>query len=91
VPKKLSSSRLWDATVLDTFAWGHKPIARQAGFPATKAEDAKCQKYHDLESNYHFQSVAIEITDMYSKFTVPCRKRSSINKVAELGCGGLMT
>jgi len=72
-----------DATVVDTFAWGHykdsarqagfaatkaeaafawghyKDSARQAGFAATKAEAAKCQKYLDLQSNYHFQPVAI--------------------------------
>ena len=33
---------------------------KQAGFAATKAEVGKCQKYHDLQSNYHFQPVAIE-------------------------------
>jgi len=35
------------ATVVDTFAQGHyKDSARQAGFAATKAEAAKCKKYH---------------------------------------------
>ena len=44
-------SLVWDATVVDTFAQGHyKDSARQAGFAATKAEAAKCQKYHDLQS-----------------------------------------
>jgi len=38
---------------------------------ATKAEDAKCQKCHDLQSNYHFQPVAIETTGVYSKSTAP--------------------
>jgi len=38
-------SLVWDATVVDTFAQGHyKDSARQAGFAATKAEGAKCQK-----------------------------------------------
>jgi len=47
--------------LVDTFAWGdHKDVARQPGFSATKAEAAKCQKCHDLQSNYHFQPVAIE-------------------------------
>jgi len=56
-------SLVWDATVVDIFSQGHyKDSARQAGFAATKAEAAKCQKYHDLQSNYHFQPVAIETT-----------------------------
>ena len=65
---------VWDATVVDTFAQGHqayKDSARQAGFAATKAEAAKCQKYHDLKSNYHFQPVAIETTGQYGKSTSP--------------------
>jgi len=45
--------------------------ASQAGFAATKAEAAKCQKYHDLQSNNHFQPVAIEITGVYGKSTAP--------------------
>jgi len=58
---------------VDTFTWGHyKDTARQAGFVATKAEDAKCQKYHDLQSNYHFQPVEIETTGVYGKSTAPC-------------------
>ena len=48
---------------------GYKDSARQAGFAATKAEVAKCQKYHDLQSNYHFQPVAIETTGVYGKTT----------------------
>jgi len=48
-----------------------KTLARQAGFAATKAEAAKCQKYHDLQSNYHFQPVAIETTGVYGKSTAP--------------------
>jgi len=49
-------SLVWDATVVDTFAQGHyyKDSTRQAGFAATKAEATKCQKYHDLQSNYLF-------------------------------------
>jgi len=63
---------VWDATALDTFAQGHyKDSAKQAGFAATKAEVAKCQKYHDLQSNYHFQPVAIGTTGVYGKFTAP--------------------
>ena len=63
---------MWDATVVDTFAQGHyKDSARQAGFAATKAEAAKCQKYHDLQSNYHLQPVAIETTGLYGKSTAP--------------------
>jgi len=63
---------VWDATVVDTFAQGHyKDSARQAGFAATKAEAAKCQKYHDLQSNYHFQPVAIETTGVYGKSIAP--------------------
>ena len=40
---------------------------------ATKAEVAKCQKYHDLQLqiNYHFQPVAIETTGVYGKSTAP--------------------
>jgi len=38
---------------------------------ATKAEGAKCQKYHDLQSNCHFQPVAIETTGVYGKSTAP--------------------
>ena len=34
-------------------------------------EAAKCQKYHDLQSNYHFQPVAIETTCVYGKSTAP--------------------
>jgi len=65
-------SLVWDATVVDTFAQGHyKDSARQAGFAATKAEAAKCQKYHDLQSNYRFQPVAIETTGVYGKSTAP--------------------
>jgi len=45
--------------------------ARQAAFVATKAEVTKCQKYHDLQSNYHFQPVAIETTGVYGKSTAP--------------------
>jgi len=63
---------MWDATVVDTFAQGHdKDSARQAGFAATKAEVAKCQKYHDLQSNYHFQPVVIETTGVYVISTAP--------------------
>ena len=59
---------MWDATVVDTFAQGHyKVSARQA----TKAEVAKCQKYQDLQSNYHLQPVAIETTGVYGKSTAP--------------------
>jgi len=65
-------SLVWDATVVDTFAQGHyKGSARQAGLAATKAEVAKCQKYNDLQSNYHFQPVAIETTGVYGKSTAP--------------------
>jgi len=28
-------------------------------------------KYHDLQNNYHFQPVAIQITGMYGKSTAP--------------------
>ena len=63
---------MWDATVVNTFAQGHyKASARQAGFAVTKAEAAKCQKYHDLQSNYHLQPVAIETTGVYGKSTAP--------------------
>jgi len=63
---------VWDATVVDTLAQGHyKDSARQAGFAATKAEVTKCQKYHDLQSNYHFQPVAIETTGVCGKSTAP--------------------
>jgi len=42
-------SLVWGATDVYTFAWGHyKGSARQAGFAATKAEAAKCQKYYDF-------------------------------------------
>jgi len=61
---------VWDSTVADTFARGnYKDSARQGGFTPTKAEAAKCQKYHDLQSNYHFQPVAIETTGVYGKST----------------------
>ena len=57
---------------MDTFAQGqYKDSARQAGFAATKAEAAKCQKYHDLQSNYHLQPVAMETTGVYGKSTAP--------------------
>jgi len=63
---------VWEATVEDTFAQGHyKDSARQASFASTKAETAKCQKYHDLQSNYHLQPVAIETTGVYGKSTDP--------------------
>jgi len=63
-------SLVWDATVVDTFAQGHyKDSARQVGFADTKAEAAKSQKYHDLQSNYHLQPVAIETTGVYGKST----------------------
>jgi len=59
-------------TITDTFAWGHcKDTTRQTGFVATKAETAKCQKYHDLQSNYHFQPAAIETTGVYGKTNQP--------------------
>jgi len=55
---------------VDTFAQDHyKDSARQASFAATKAETAKRQKYHDLQSNYNFQPVAIETTSVYGKST----------------------
>ena len=58
---------MWDATVVDTFTQGHyKDSARQAGFVATK-----CQKYHDLQSNYHLKPVAVETTGVYGKSTAP--------------------
>jgi len=61
-------SLVWDATVVDTFAQGHyKDSARQA----TKAEATKCQKYNDLQSNYHLQPVAIETTGVYGKSIAP--------------------
>jgi len=57
---------------VDTFAQGHyEDSARQAGLAATEAEAAKCQKYHDLQSNYHFQPVAIETTGEYGKSAAP--------------------
>ena len=63
---------MWDTTVVDTFSQGHyKDSARQAGSAATKAEAAKCQKYQDLQINYHFQPVAIETTGVYGKSTAP--------------------
>ena len=63
---------MWDATVVDTFAQGHyKDSARQAGFAVTKAEAAKCQTYHDFQSNYHLQPVAIETTGVDGKCTAP--------------------
>jgi len=43
----------------------------QAGFAGTRAEAAKCQKYHDLQSNYHCQRVAMETTGVYAKSTAP--------------------
>jgi len=65
-------SLVWDARVVDTFSQGHyKDSARQAGSAATKAEVTKCQRYHDLQSNYHFQPVAIETTGVYGKSTTP--------------------
>ena len=49
---------------------GHyQDSARKAGFGATKTEVAKCQKYHDLQSNFHFQPAAIETTGVYGKST----------------------
>ena len=55
-----------------TLAWGHyKDIASQAGVAATKAEGEKCQKYFDLQRNYHIQPVAIETTGVYGKSTTP--------------------
>jgi len=62
---------------VDTFAQGHyKDFSRQAGFAATKAEAAKCQKYpkqltKNLQSNYHFPPVAFETTGVYGKSTAP--------------------
>ena len=71
-PGTEAGALVWDATVVDTFAQGHyKDSARQAGFAATKAEATKCQKYHDLKSNYHFQPEAIETTGVYRKSTAP--------------------
>jgi len=65
-------SVVWDSTVVDTFAQGHyKDSARQAGSAATKAGATKCQKYHDLQSNYHFQPVTIETTGVYGTSTAP--------------------
>jgi len=36
-----------------------------------KCWGCKCQKYHDLQSNYHFQPVTIETTGVYGKSTAP--------------------
>ena len=47
--------QLWTLLIRATI----KTLARQAGFATTKAEAAKCRKYQDLQSNYHFQLVAI--------------------------------
>ena len=64
-------SLVQDATDVGTFAQGHyKNSAKQAGFVAIKAEDTICQKYHDLQSNYHFQPLAIETTSVYGKSTI---------------------
>jgi len=63
-------SLVWDTTVVDTFAQGHyNDSARQAGFAATEAEVAKCKTYHDFQSNYDFQSMAIETTGVHGKST----------------------
>jgi len=49
----------WDVTVVNTSARDHcKDSARQTG-----------EKYHDCQSNYHFQLVAIETTHVYGKST----------------------
>jgi len=40
------------------------------GYTKSK-EDAKCQKYHDLQSNYYFQPIVIETTGVYGKSTAP--------------------
>ena len=70
-----------------TFAQGHyKDSARQVSFVATKAEAAKCQKYHDLQSSYHFQPVAIETTGMYGKFTAPFLS-GLMNKLVDVSGG----
>jgi len=75
-------SLVWDKTVVDTFAQGHyKDSARQAGFAATEAEVAKCKTYHDLQSNYDFQSMAIETTGVHGKSTAPFLSDLSKKKV----------
>ena len=63
-------SLVWGTTAVDPFIWGHyKHSAKQVGFAATKAEAAKFSKYHDLQSNCHFQPVTIEITGVYRDST----------------------
>ena len=52
-----------------TFIAEFPQVCNIISFAATKAEVAKCQKYHDLQSNYHLQPVAIETTGVYGKST----------------------
>jgi len=57
---------------MNTFAQGHyKNTAREADFAATKAQDAKYQRLHDLQNIYYFQTVTIETTGVYGKSTAP--------------------
>ena len=50
-------------------SWHASCVTYRAGFPATKAEATKSQKYHDLQTNYHVQPVAIETTGVDGKST----------------------
>jgi len=70
---------------VDTLARGHyKDSARQAGFAATKAEGAKCQKHHDLQSNYHYQPVTIETTGVYGNWQVHCPLSGLAKKLVDV-------
>ena len=48
-----------------------KTVPDRQALQQQKAEAAKCQKYHDLQSNCHFQPVAIETTGVYGNSTTP--------------------
>jgi len=52
--------------------------AKQAGCATTKAEAAKWQKYHDLQSNYYFQPVAVETTGVYGKFLCEATQKRAV-------------
>jgi len=55
-----------------TFIAEFPQVCNIISFAATKAEVAKCQKYHHVfQSNYHFQPVAIETTGVYGKSNAP--------------------
>ena len=62
---------VWDATCVSTLAASNvQQSQREPGSAATKAEEAKRVKYHDLSRDYHFVPLGFETLGHWGKSTV---------------------